>query len=259
MTTKFSAVHSSEREYTDENGVFYPETDGEPLPDGFDQEYLFQQVMPVLRQYLKSRYDVIVSGDTFIYYEKGNPQARVAPDCYVAFGVTHEAILPYNSYLTWHVGKVPDFALEIASKGTARQDLVDKRVLYAQIGIGEYWRYDATLDSEFYGEPLVGERLVDGQYVRLPIQEAPDGQVRGRSPVLGMDLCWDDGRLFFCDPVTGEYLMDLEETDDARQREAAAREQAEAALQASESARETAEAEVMQLREQLRVLRQRRE
>ena len=252
MATKFSAVHPpvAVGDYTDENGVFYPETDGEPLPDGFDQEYLFQQVMPVLRQYLKSRYDVIVSGDTFIYYEQGNPQARVAPDCYVAFGVINEAIRPYNSYLTWHVGKVPDFALEIASKGTARQDLVDKRILYAQIGIGEYWRYDATLDSEFYGEPLVGERLVDGQYERLPMEVRPDGQVRGHSPVLGMDLCWDDGRLLFCDPVTGEYLRDYYETEDAR-------EAAEVALEEAEAAREAAESEAAELREQLRRLRDR--
>ncbi len=60
MTTKSAAaIHPpvAVGDYTDENGVFYPETDGEPLPDGFDQEYLFQQVMPVLWQYLKSRED----------------------------------------------------------------------------------------------------------------------------------------------------------------------------------------------------------
>ncbi len=263
MTTKpMIPVAVDDPPYTDENGVFYPETDGEPLPDGFEQESVFLQVMPVLRTYFKSRREAIVSGDTFMYYEQGNPQVRIAPDCYVALGVTDEAILPYNSYLTWHVGKVPDFALEIASRGTARQDLEDKRELYAEIGIGEYWRYDATPDSAYYGEPLVGEQLVDGRYVRLPVQHAPDGQVQGHSPVLALDLCWQAGRLLFFSPATGEYLRDLDEAEDAREqaevdrrRESVARQQAEDALQLSESARERAEAEAAQLREQVRRLR----
>ena len=251
MATK-SAVHPTVSVFIDENGVFYPETDGEPLPDGFDQEHLFQQVTPVLRTYLTSHCDAIVSGDTFIYYEKGNPTARIAPDCYVTFGVTAEAILPYNSYLTWHVGKVPDFALEIASKSTARQDLEEKRDLYAQIGIGEYWRYDATPDSAFYGEPLVGEHLVRGQYERLLLEVTPDGLVRSHSPTLGLDLCWEDGRLRFCDQVTGEYLRDLDEAEAALQ-------DSESARQREAAAREIAEAEVAQLREQLHRMRERRE
>ena len=65
-----------------------------------------------------------------------------------------------NTYLLWEVGKAPDFVLEIGSKSTANADLVRKRELYAELGVGEYWRYDAT-GGEFYGEPLVGERLVD--------------------------------------------------------------------------------------------------
>ena len=47
--------------------------------------------------------------------------------------------------------------------------------------------------------------------------------VRGHSPVLGLDLCWDDGRLRYYDPVADRWLMNQME-------EHAAREYAEARL-----------------------------
>ena len=193
------------------DGVYYPDSDGIPLPDGFEQEPVFEQVTPVLRAYLTQYHDVIVSGDTFLYYEQGNPRAVVSPDCYVVFGVTREAVRPYNAYFTWHVGKVPDFVLEIGSESTVREDTGRKRELYASIGITEYWRYDATLNSEHYGEPLVGERLENGEYVRIDVSPGSDGTLRGHSPALGLDLCWDDGRLRFYDPVRGVWATDYYE------------------------------------------------
>lgn len=199
------------------DGIYYPDSDGIPLPDGFEQEPIFEQVTPVLRAYLEQYYDVIVSGDTFLYYEQGNPRAVVSPDCYVVFGVTREAVRPYNAYFTWHVGKVPDFVLEIGSESTAREDIGRKRELYASIGIAEYWRYDATPDSEHYGEPLVGERLENGEYVRTDVALAPDGMVRGHSPALELDLCWDDGRLRFYDPARGVWAPDYYEMREALQ------------------------------------------
>ena len=121
----------------------YPETDGEPLPDGFEQEPEFTEIVGTVRGFFRGRPDVIVSGDTFVYYEEGT-QRRVAPDCYVAFGVSAADIPPYNSYLIWRMGKPPDFVLEIGSKSTARVDTGRKRILYARIGmgLGEYWCYD---------------------------------------------------------------------------------------------------------------------
>ena len=199
------------------DGIYYPDSDGIPLPDGFEQEPVFEQVTPVLRAYLEQYYDVIVSGDTFLYYEQGNPRAVVSPDCYVVFGVTREAVRPYNAYFTWHVGKVPDFVLEIGSESTAREDIGRKRELYASIGIAEYWRYDATPDSKHYGEPLVGERLENGEYVRTDVALAPDGMVRGHSPALELDLCWDDGRLRLYDPARGVWVPDYYEMREALQ------------------------------------------
>ena len=34
----------------------------------------------------------------------------------------------------------------------------------------------------------------------------------GHSPALGLDLCWDAGRLRFRIPATGEFLPDYDET-----------------------------------------------
>lgn len=230
------------------DGIYYPDSDGVPLPDGFEQEPVFQQVTPVLRAYLEQYYEVIVSGDTFLYYEQGNPRAVVSPDCYVVFGVTREAVRPYNAYFTWHVGKVPDFVLEIGSESTAREDIGRKRELYASIGIAEYWRYDATPDSEHYGEPLVGERLENGEYIRMDVTPAPDGMVRGHSPALGLDLCWNDGRLLCYDPARGIWLEDYYEMREARV-------EAEERLAEERSARQAAEARMAEMEAELRCLR----
>ncbi len=250
MTTKppLAAVDPRLAHLYDENGVFYPETDGMPLPDGLDHERAFVRAVSTLEAYFGNLPDAAVSGNTFIYYRQGEPRRSVSPDCYVAFGVDMSHLMYRNTYRVWEMGKPPDFALEIASESTAGRDTGEKRRLYAEIGFGEYWRYDATDDSEFYGEPLVGERLAAGEYERLPINEEPDGLIWGHSPAIGLDLCWDGGRLRFRIPETGEYLLDYAESQ-------AALLASETARTAAETARTAAEAEAAELREQLRRLR----
>ena len=58
----------------------------------------------------------------------------------------------HNTYRVRAVGKPPDSVLEIASRSAANNYRHDKRDRYAQIGIGEYWRYDPTGDSRHYHE-----------------------------------------------------------------------------------------------------------
>lgn len=216
-----------------EDGVFYPDDDGVPLPDGEYQVPIFLTVVPTLRAHFADRPDARVNGNTFIYYERGNPRRFVSPDCYVAFGVSVDTILRHNTYRIWAIGKPPDFVLEIASESTARHDIGAKRALYARIGMGEYWRYDASADSRYYGERLVGERLVNGVYQRLPVTPDADGRLRGHSPALSLDLVWDDGRLRFYDPAAGQWLRNYDE---------------------ERAARAAAEQEVRELRAQLRQL-----
>ena len=216
------------------HGLYYPDSDGEPLPDGFYQEPLFYQVAPVLRAYLEQFYDVLVSGDTFLYYEEGNPRRFVSPDCYITFGVGRDAVLPHNSYWTWHIGKPPDFVLEIASISTADKDLDEKALIYAALGILEYWLYDASPDSRFYGAPLIFLLLHGDRYVSVPLETLPDGRIRGYSPTLGLYLYWDEGRLRFHDSVRNAWLPDLH---DALQALNAAEDRAEAAVLDREASR----------------------
>ncbi len=238
-----------------ENGVCYPASDGVPLPDPRTQERQFVRTVSTLRAYYADQPNTEVSGNTFIYYDEGNIQRRIAPDCHVAFDVDISVLERHDAYRIWAVGKPPDFALEIGSESTADRDLNAKRELYAIIGIGEYWRYDPTPDSEFYGEPLVGEQLVDGQYQRLPVAPDGEGRPRGHSPTLQLDLVWENEDLRFYDPATGEWLRDLGETRAELATERAARVAAEATLADEQTARVAAEARAAELEAELRRLR----
>ena len=196
--------------------IFYPEADGMPLPDGEYQAPLYIRIVGMLRVHFRDVLGAWVNGDTFIYYVEGNPRRSVSPDCYVAIGLSEESLESIernNVYLVWEVGKAPDFVLEIASPSTASRDLGSKRDLYAELGVREYWRYDET-GGDFYGEPLVGERLVDGEYQRFELTRESDGSIWCRSDILNLDLWWTDGELRFWDTVTERWLLSHEEAHD---------------------------------------------
>ena len=241
-----------------ENGVCYPSSDGVPLPDGETQGFAFQTLVTTLRAHYADQPRTRVNGNTFIYYDETTPRRAVSPDCYVAFDVDVDVIDYHDNYRIWAVGKPPDFVLEIASQSTADNDLHAKRELYALIGFDEYWRYDPTPDSEFYGEPLVGERQVNGRWERIPVEPDDAGCPRGYSPTLGLDLVWEDTALRFYDPSADEWLKTHEEertaraTAEARAAEAEAR---AAELETERTARAAAEAHAAKLEAELRRLR----
>ena len=220
--------------------IIYPETDGMPLPDGHFQDPLFREIVTTLETRYQHQPDTLVSGNTFIYYQEGNPQRFIAPDCYIAFHISKASIERFNTYRLWEVGKPPDFALEIGSPSTAQTDLTDKRQLYARLGIGEYWRYDAT-GGDFYGAPLTGEYLENGQYHPLPLHREPDGTIWSHSPTLNLNLCWENGRLRFHDSATNQWLLNHQEEQSARQAAQTARRQAESRASNAESLAQSAE------------------
>ena len=238
-----------------QTAIIYPETDGQPMPDGEYQAPIYVDALATLRTRYENSPDVRVNGNTFLYYVEGNPNMSVSPDCYVATGLSQEQqenIDRNNTYRLWEVGKPPEFVMEIASENTKSNDLIGKRALYANLGISEYWRYDQT-GGDFYGEPLVGEILVEGEYERIRMREDDDGRVWARSPALNLDLYWDDGELRFWDPVAQEWLLKHREEHAARLAEHAGRlaaesraNQEQAARVAEQTAREIAESRAEQ-------------
>ena len=185
-----------------------------------------------LVQYLGNRDTTLVTAD---FWVARGPRPGTAglrrPDLLVAFDVDPEAYFATGGYLITEQGKPPDFVLEVASKSTAKVDVEEKPGDYAALGIPEYWRFDETGDS--HGDRLAGDRLVDGQYEPIPIEELPDGSLQGYSPVLNVYLRWEpvqgeQGMLGWYDPETGQHIPTFDERQESFLREREDRLRAEA-------------------------------
>ena len=185
--------------------------------------------------------------------ELASMAGAVYPDLMVAFDADPALYRAQNGYVISEQGKPPDFVLEVASRSTGRRDTIEKRVRYAELGILEYWRFDET--GRYHGTRLAGDRLVDGRYEPIQIDELPDGSLQGHSAVLNVDLRWADGQLHWHDPATGEHIASLESERDARiQAQARAAAEQQARIRESE-ARAEAEARIQDLENQLHQLR----
>ena len=216
----------------------------EPLPDAMEQNPAIFKILHVIDAHLKSLHlpeSVFLDSNTNLCYDPADPNRRILPDLYFAVGVDAEAIRRKRMYLPWEAGKPPDFALEVASPSTFRNDLGRKRDLYARVGVPECWRFDPT-GGDYYGEPLVGERLINGMYRPIELTTEPDGVLKGYSPVLQRSLCWNDGMPELFDPVTGGYhvdltqaLIDLNQTLGEAAAERMARQEAEARIRRLEA------------------------
>ena len=191
----------------------------------------------------------LVTGDRYIV-QGPVPTTRDAirryPDMLIAFDVDPVAYEMRNGYVISEQGKPPDFVLEVASASTGAMDVGPKRDDYAALGIPEYWQFDKT--GEHHGARLAGDRLVDGEYVPIPIERLSDDTLQGYSAVLNLNIRWHDGQLEWYDPKTNRHIPTFEDAiaraETAETRAAAER---QARLQAEARAREL-EAELRRLR-----------
>ena len=153
-----------------------------------------------LAQHLGNPDTTIVLGERYLVVRPTRSMAGSHyPDLLVAFGVNPSAYEASNGYIIEEQGKPPDFVLEIASRNTGRVDVVEKRIAYAELGILEYWRFDET--GEHHGTRLAGDRLINGQYQPVDIDDLGDGVLQGYSAVLNLNLRWENGALAWHDPA----------------------------------------------------------
>ena len=186
--------------------VEYPSSDGKPMAENDAQRAAILYGIGALEVRYAARRDVYVSGDLLMYYEEGNPRASVAPDVFVVFGVEDRMRMNYK---VWEEGKGPDFVLEVASPGTWREAVGRKRVVYARLGVKEYWLYDPM--GEHLKPALQGYRLASEGYERQPLVESVDGTLSLCGETLGLDLWAKGGKMRFRDPETGLNLLSHEE------------------------------------------------
>lgn len=123
--------------------VVYPVSDD--MGEHELQTLMREMLRPMLARFLASRgVDAHAGSDQFIYWEKGNPAACVAPDVYVLPGVSQRRVI--STWKTWlERGVVPSLAIEIVT-GDVEKDYEDAPARYAALGVKEVVIYDTRLE-----------------------------------------------------------------------------------------------------------------
>lgn len=189
----------------------YPTSDGELMAETDKHRRLMMYVIDALSVHFDGRPDVYVAGNNFLFWQEGDPKARISPDVYVVFGPSPDA---RDSYMAWKEGgRLPDVVFEFTSRKTQREDTDTKLPLYEQVlRTPEYFLFDPT--GDYLRPRLQGYRLENGRYVRLEMTEN-----RLHSERLGLDLVQEGERLRLWDPIRLEFLPTPQEQ--ARRVEAA--------------------------------------
>ena len=110
------------------------------------------------------------------------------------------------------MGKPPDLVLEVGSPYNGRREYAGWLETYARLGVPEFWTFDHSWNL-YHDTGLACDLLApDGSgYIPLELTTEPDGVVWGYSEVLGLSVCWVEGRLRFWDRQQQRYLPNLTE------------------------------------------------
>lgn len=214
--------------------IFYPSSDGEPVAETYTHLYALLTTLEVLRQYLTGQQGTVLANQ-FLYYAQGFPKLRVAPDVMVIFDVAPGG---RDNYKIWEEGKVPSVIFEITSKGTQNQDINQKKTLYEQLEVQEYWLFDPK--GEWVEEKLRGYRLRGESYELI---------TDSRSEPLKLRLSIEDELIGFYREDTGDKLLIPDELATKLQQETQAKQEAENRANEAENRANEAETLLARYRE----------
>lgn len=247
-------VPSANQSDTETAEPYYPESDGKPMAETDTHRDLMTNVLIVPLQIRYQQVEnVYVTGNILLYYEEGNPQSVISPDVFVVFDLpkAHR-----RTYKTWLEGKVPDVIFELTSTSTRLRDLTEKRYLYEELGVSEYFIFDPL--QEYLKPPLRGFVLQDGFFSNIKVSQRADGEYQLFSERLGLEIHTAGNLLRLYDPLTKGYLPYGTEEGLARQqaqkqaeREKMVRQQAQKQAEREKMARQQAEIRVRQAEAEL--------
>ena len=180
--------------------VYYPESDGKPVAETKIHVDTIFNLYGILGNYFSAQTDVAVIADMMFYYEKGNPRKSIAPDVMVVKGVHKN---PRRVFKLWEE-EVPTVVFEISSRGTWRDDIQKKYILYQELGVKEYYIFDPEYD--YLRDGLVAHHLIDGEFNDVKLNKG-----RIFSPALGLEIVDTGKTLRLFNPKTTEFLPTMEE------------------------------------------------
>jgi Uma2 family endonuclease len=246
-----------ERPELKSGGIHYPETDGKPMAETDRHRQLMIDLLAAAKYHCRDLPDVYVSGNLLVYFVEGDPTESVAPDFFVVRGVPRKERCVYK---IWEEGKGPEVVIELTSTKTHREDLGDKRGIYEQLGVLEYFLFDP--EGIRFDPQLRGFRLEGGLLRPVSPERTAGGTLVLSSTVLGLELHGMGNTLRLVDPRSGKVLPTPEdfirEAEAEKLRAAAAEQRAGKAEQRAGKAEQRAaesEQEIARLREELRRLR----
>ena len=240
--------------------TFYPSSDNEPMGENDVICWLMTTSLDMLKRHFQEDENVYVSSNSFIYYVKGEPKERVAPDLYVVKGVPSRQ---RRNYKIFEEGVVPQVVFEFTTDSSRFKDLGTKKGLYELLGVREYYVFDPA--GEYLAPPFRAFRLIDGVFQERETRSSYF------SEELDLTIKAVDKLLRFYPPdslqavpTSGELKL-LAEEQSARAAQEAARAEKEAARADQEAARAKLESEradreatrVAELERQLEELRRR--
>ncbi len=207
-----TAFHFPETPETEDDAeIIYPESDGEPMGETGFHVRASLDLYGSLREFFSQRKDVYVAADMFFYYEKGNPKACKAPDVMVIFGCGNQE---RRTYKLWEEKICPSVIFEVTSKSSMMDDMVVKPMLYASLGVREYFLFDPL--DEYMEIPLAGFRLYERDDNRI----LPDEEGRLYSKELDAFLKRENEYIRVIDAKTGKAVPSLHEALSIAQQEA---------------------------------------
>jgi Uma2 family endonuclease len=181
----------------------YPDSDAENVGESDLHVEALILLREALRDYFSEAPNVYVASDMFWYWEKGNPKACTAPDGLVAKGVVGKH--HRKSFREWEEGTRPCVIIEVVSERTWKEDVKEKRDLYASLGVAEYFLFDP--EGGFLEPAVQGYRYRDGHYESI----VPDGNGCLSSEELGLRLCREGNLPRFRDLRTNRRVLTKDE------------------------------------------------